>query len=242
MELIKLKYLCPYYDYFRKYNTNTNWNVCPHCGYCHESKAQPKEYKAIPKAVENCIGKNVTTHIKKYGHVKAHVVGYNPDTEMVSLILLMPSGQNYIKVHYKDIIEITIDFEVQGNWEQKNKSYDDYYCDDNDCDDERQNNPQELRSKKIPKAPQMLCPYTQDFLGDYPYRYNYEINEEHHDNFEQKDSQRREGWYPPRYDEYGYHPGGWLNKDGWNREQIGENSDEWLSLDKLQEDSENTSS
>ncbi|WP_236897047.1 hypothetical protein [Clostridium beijerinckii] len=49
--------------------------------------------------------------------------------------------------------------------------------------------------------------------------------------------QRHEGWYPPIWDECGYHSGGWWNKDGWSRCKIDENADEWLSLDKLQKDS-----
>ena len=69
---------------------------------------QPILQYVAPQTVSAYVGQTVMTSIPGYGRVRAFILSFNPNTGMAQLLIATPyGGQQYLEVHYSDMVGIS---------------------------------------------------------------------------------------------------------------------------------------
>jgi len=77
-----------------------------YCYYNRYYRPNGAQQLVAPQTVGAYIGQTIITTIPGYGRVRAFVLNFNKDTGMAQLLVATPGGQQYLEVHYSDMIGI----------------------------------------------------------------------------------------------------------------------------------------
>jgi hypothetical protein len=77
-----------------------------YCYYNRYYRPNGAQQLVAPQTVGAYVGQTIITTIPGYGRVRAFVLGFNDNTGMASLLVATPGGQQYLEVHYSDMIGI----------------------------------------------------------------------------------------------------------------------------------------